>query len=146
METKLTTVGVIGGGQLAWMMAQEAPRLGLKLAVQTPGESDPAVALADKVVLTAIADGEGTRELAEHCGVITFENEFVDLPSLEKLAQQGITFHPRLDALAPLLDKWEQRHFFAKPRFTRTGFLGFGIVARPIARFSLGVKGPSPWL
>ena len=111
METKLTTVGVIGGGQLAWMMAQEAPKLGLKLAVQTPGESDPAVALADKVVLAAIADGEGTRELAEHCGVITFENEFVDLLSLEKLAQQGIIFHPRLDALAPLLDKWEQRHF-----------------------------------
>jgi 5-(carboxyamino)imidazole ribonucleotide synthase len=111
METKLTTVGVIGGGQLAWMMAQEAPKLGLKLAVQTPTATDPAVALADQLVLAAIADGEGTRELAEHCGVITFENEFVDLPSLEKLAQQGVIFYPRLDSLAPLLDKWEQRHF-----------------------------------
>ncbi|MBE9204719.1 5-(carboxyamino)imidazole ribonucleotide synthase, partial [Synechocystis salina LEGE 06099] len=89
METKLTTVGVVGGGQLAWMMAQEAPRLGLKLAVQTPEETDPAVALADKVVLVAIADGEGTKRLAEQCGVITFENEFVDLPSLAKLAHQG---------------------------------------------------------
>ncbi|UAJ72698.1 5-(carboxyamino)imidazole ribonucleotide synthase [Synechocystis sp. PCC 7339] len=111
MEKQLTTVGVVGGGQLAWMMAQEAPRLGLKLAVQTPEETDPAVVLADKVVLAAIADGEGTKALAEHCGVITFENEFVDLPSLEKLAEQGVTFYPRLDSLAPLLDKWEQRHF-----------------------------------
>lgn len=41
--------------------------------------------LVDKVVLMAIVDGEGIRELVEYCGVIIFENEFVDLFSLEKL-------------------------------------------------------------
>ncbi len=111
MDMKSSTVGVIGGGQLAWMMAQEAPKMGLKLAVQTPLDNDPAVALAQKWVLAPIADGEGTKELADYCGVITFENEFVDLDSLEKLARQGVTFYPRLDSLAPLLDKWEQRNF-----------------------------------
>ncbi len=30
------TVGVIGGGQLAWMLASAAQRLGLQLIVQTP--------------------------------------------------------------------------------------------------------------
>lgn len=46
MEPQSTTVGVIGGGQLAWMMAQAAPSLGLSLIVQTPDATDPAVALA----------------------------------------------------------------------------------------------------
>jgi len=36
-----TRVGVIGGGQLAWMMAQEAKKLGISLIVQTPHPDDP---------------------------------------------------------------------------------------------------------
>ncbi|WP_192925086.1 hypothetical protein [Sodalinema gerasimenkoae] len=42
------TVGIIGGGQLAWMMAQEAKRLHLKTLIQTPSSDDPAVGLADE--------------------------------------------------------------------------------------------------
>jgi len=111
MEPQSTTVGVIGGGQLAWMMAQAAPSLGLRLAVQTPDQTDPAVALAQSTVLGAIADVEKTTQLAQQCGVITFENEFVDLAGLQPLADQGTVFYPRLESLAPLLDKWEQRQF-----------------------------------
>ena len=40
-------VGVIGGGQLAWMMADAAAKaLGVELVVQTPSPDDPAVAIA----------------------------------------------------------------------------------------------------
>jgi 5-(carboxyamino)imidazole ribonucleotide synthase len=111
MQVQSTTVGVIGGGQLAGMMAQEAAALGLTLAVQTPDATDPAVALAQSHVLAAIADVAGTQQLAQQCGVITFENEFVDLAGLQGLAAQGTVFYPRLASLAPLLDKWEQRQF-----------------------------------
>ncbi|MBF2065788.1 MAG: 5-(carboxyamino)imidazole ribonucleotide synthase [Calothrix sp. C42_A2020_038] len=38
-------IGVIGGGQLAWMMGGAARKLGLELVVQTPSSHDPAVAL-----------------------------------------------------------------------------------------------------
>jgi 5-(carboxyamino)imidazole ribonucleotide synthase len=93
------------------MMAQEAPSLGLTLAIQTPDKTDPAVPLAQFTVLAAIADVQGTEKLAQQCGVITFENEFVDLAALQSLADQGTVFYPRLDALFPLLDKWEQRRF-----------------------------------
>lgn len=102
-------VGVIGGGQLAWMMAPAAKALGLQLVVQTPGKQDPAVSLADQVVLGAIADAQVTAELAEHCDVITFENEFVDLPGLMALGDRGVTFYPPLTALEPILDKYDQR-------------------------------------
>jgi hypothetical protein len=39
------------GGQLAWMMAPGAERLGLELVVQTPSSQDPAVAIAADTIL-----------------------------------------------------------------------------------------------
>ena len=104
-------VGVIGGGQLAWMMAAEAPKLGIKLIVQTPNQDDPAVGRAHGVVCGDVDDAKVTAKLAQVCDVITFENEFIDLESLQKLAHQGICFLPNLDSLAPLLDKYDQRTF-----------------------------------
>ncbi|MBD1910538.1 5-(carboxyamino)imidazole ribonucleotide synthase [Leptolyngbya sp. FACHB-8] len=102
-------IGVIGGGQLAWMMAPGAAQLGLELVIQTPGQADPAVAIAQGVVTGAIADASATATLAQQCDVITFENEFVDLPALQKLADQGVTFYPPLSAIQPILDKYDQR-------------------------------------
>ena len=104
-------VGVIGGGQLAWMMGQEAPNLNIELIVQTPNRDDPAVRRSHDVILANIDDAKGTERLAQKCDVVTFENEFIDLKALQKLLPQGICFLPSLDSLAPLLDKYHQRSF-----------------------------------
>ena len=118
----MTRVGVIGGGQLAWMMAGAAKDLGIELVVQTPKSSDPAAALASDVILAPIDDVTATQQLAARCDRITFENEFIDLEALRPLEQQGVCFRPRLDALAPLLDKYSQRQYLKSiglptPRF-----------------------------
>ncbi|MBE9221182.1 5-(carboxyamino)imidazole ribonucleotide synthase [Cyanobacterium stanieri LEGE 03274] len=118
----MTRVGVIGGGQLAWMMAKEAPTQKIILSVQTPSSDDSAVSLADNVILAPIDSMEGTKKLAQKCDVITFENEFVDLEALQTLAEKGVCFRPSLNSLAPLLDKYEQRCFLKSlglpvPRF-----------------------------
>ncbi|MBN3924312.1 5-(carboxyamino)imidazole ribonucleotide synthase [Nostoc sp. NMS4] len=102
-------VGVIGGGQLAWMMADAAQKLGVELVIQTPSEYDPAVLIAQETVFAPVDDASATEILAQKCDVITFENEFVNLQALSLLAQQGVCFRPRLEALAPLLDKYDQR-------------------------------------
>lgn len=102
-------VGVIGGGQLAWMMADAAQKLGVELVVQTPSEHDPAVSIAKETVFAPVDDATATEILAQKCDVITFENEFVSLDALSVLAHQGVSFRPRLEALAPLLDKYDQR-------------------------------------
>ncbi len=104
-------VGVIGGGQLAWMMAAEAPKLGINLTVQTPNQDDPAVKRSYDVIFADVDDAFGTAKLAKVCDVITFENEFIDLEALQKLVQKGIYFNPSIDALAPLLDKYNQRNY-----------------------------------
>jgi 5-(carboxyamino)imidazole ribonucleotide synthase len=102
-------VGVIGGGQLAWMMADAAEALGIELVIQTPHPTDPAVGIASDTIFAPIDDATATAKLASRCDVITFENEFINLEALKPLAQQGICFRPRLEALAPLLDKYDQR-------------------------------------
>ncbi len=105
----LKRIGVIGGGQLAWMMGGAAQKLGLELVVQTPNREDPAVAIASDTVLAEIDDATATAVLAKKCDIITFENEFVDLDALSILAGQGVCFRPSLEALTPLLDKYHQR-------------------------------------
>jgi 5-(carboxyamino)imidazole ribonucleotide synthase len=112
-------VGVIGGGQLAWMMLGAAQQLGVDLILQTPLATDPAIQnsleaglnQAVNAILAPIADAEATARLAQQCQVITFENEFVDLPALSLLEAQGVCFRPKLSVLASLLDKYEQRRF-----------------------------------
>ncbi|MBD2106201.1 5-(carboxyamino)imidazole ribonucleotide synthase [Nodosilinea sp. FACHB-13] len=107
-------VGVVGGGQLAWMMGPAAQKLGLELVVQTPNSTDPAVAIAQSTLLAPVADAPATASLAAQCDVITFENEFIDCEGLQALTQQGTVFRPSLDVLALVLDKHHQREFFAR--------------------------------
>jgi 5-(carboxyamino)imidazole ribonucleotide synthase len=108
-STKIQRVGVVGGGQLAWMMGTAASRLGIELVVQTPHATDPANSVAADSILAAIDDVKATAELATRSDVITFENEFVDLDALRTLEKQGVLFQPSLSSLAPLLDKYVQR-------------------------------------
>lgn len=105
-------------------MAQEAPKLGLKAIVQTPSPDDPAVPLAAETVFAPVADARATAELARRSDAITFENEFVDLAALQRLERDGVLFRPRLGALAPLLDKYEQHCYLHElglpvPKFQR---------------------------
>ena len=132
-------VGVIGGGQLAWMMAAEAEKLDLELMVQTPNLTDPAVArLVGEhfVVQGAVDDVAATAELAASCDVVTFENEFVDLDALGQLAKLGHKFYPTLKSLQPLLDKYDQRQFLQDIGLPVPGFADLS---------ALGAEGLSTW-
>ena len=109
--TAVKRVGIIGGGQLAWMLADAAKKLDIDLVVQTPEATDPATAIAAQTILASVVDATATATLADHCDVITFENEFVDLEALGKLADRGVCFRPSLESLSPLLNKYDQRCF-----------------------------------
>lgn len=115
-------VGVIGGGQLAWMMALVAPQENIKIYIQTPHETDSAVCLGERTIFAPVDDVSATAELAKYCDVITFENEFVDLEGLQSLVTEGVCFYPRLTSLSPLLDKFDQRSFFSITGFSRASF------------------------
>lgn len=104
-----SAVGVVGGGQLAMLLAAAARTLEVPLHIQTPSAQDPAAALATSVVLANLDDIAATRELARRSGAITFENEWLDLPALAPLGFEGVVFLPSLEALSPLVCKRRQR-------------------------------------
>ncbi len=131
------TVGVIGGGQLAWMMADAAKKLGVELVIQTPEKTDPAVSIslrypqgvATHTILAPIDDSAATAQLATFCEVITFENEFVDLEALSQL--QNVCFRPSLESLKPLLDKYAQRCYLRDRHLPTPQFSDFSSAEIP---------------
>lgn len=107
--TGSASIGIVGGGQLAWMLAREARKLGVDLHVQTPDPHDPATREAASVVLGRLDDVAATRSLAQRAGQISFENEWVPITELEALEKEGVPFLPALTSLAPLINKRSQR-------------------------------------
>lgn len=92
-------IGIVGGGQLALMLAEAAAELGVELHVQTPSADDPAAALAAVVVQADCGDAAATRRLGAHCRAISFENEWVDLEALAP-------WRPRVWCFAPAWRRW----------------------------------------
>lgn len=108
------SIGVVGGGQLALMLAEAARPLGVDLHVQTPSRGDPASRLATSTVLAPLDDPAATRHLAERTEAISFENEWLDLEGLAALEAEGVVFVPRLSALRPLVSKRDQRELLIR--------------------------------
>lgn len=111
-----TAIGVVGGGQLAWMLSQAAAELGIAVNVLTPGPADPAARSASSVVQADLRDAAATAELARRSQAITFENEWLDLQTLRPLAASGVRFVPSLEALEPLVCKRSQRQWLDRLR------------------------------
>jgi 5-(carboxyamino)imidazole ribonucleotide synthase len=96
------------------MLAAAARELDLAVLVQTPEVDDPATTLATAVVQAPLHDLQATRELAERCSAVTFENEWLDLEGLAQLAAEGVTFLPSLASLQPLVSKHRQRQLLQR--------------------------------
>ncbi|MFA4640377.1 5-(carboxyamino)imidazole ribonucleotide synthase [Pyrococcus kukulkanii] len=101
-------IGIIGGGQLAKMMAQEARKLGLGVAVLDPQEECPACGLADYRIAGSFMDGEKIRKLAEISDVLTYDIEHVDVETLKELEEEGYQVHPSPRILQIIQDKLVQ--------------------------------------
>lgn len=127
--SRAAAIGVVGGGQLALMLAEAAEAIGITVHVQTPSTEDPAVQVAGSLVQAGLQDGQATAELAARCRAITFENEWINLPALRALETSGVRFVPSLQALEPLLSKrsqrvWLERLRLPSPRWCELPALG----------------------
>lgn len=104
-----TTVGIIGGGQLARMTAISAYRLGIEIAVLDPDIKSPAAQIVREIVTGSINDIKKLEELSRISSLITLENEFVDAPLLEKIESSGAILHPSPKTLGLIQDKLTQK-------------------------------------
>jgi len=102
------TVGVVGGGQLARMMAPPAVGLGVRLLVLAAEQSDSAVAVAESRP-GGHEDVAALLDLAAASDVVTFDHEHVPQPALEQMLLAGAVLRPSPSALLHAQDKLQMR-------------------------------------
>ena len=103
------TVGVVGAGQLARMMAQAAIPLDIKLVVLAASPDDGAAKVIRDVIVGSPDDPDKIRELANQVDVLTFDHELVDTDLLAELEAEGHTVWPSSATMALAQNKRRQR-------------------------------------
>ena len=105
-----STLGVIGGGQLARMMAFEARRMGYRVAVLAPDSAEPAVQVADEWIAGSLHDLEAAKRLAASADVVTLDTEHVPASLLATL-EDFVPVRPSASVLEIVQDRCAQRRF-----------------------------------
>ncbi len=105
MPETAPTLAVIGGGQLARMMAQPAIALGLPLRLLAEGEGVSAAQVIPDHVVGDFRDLETLRKVTDGCRVVTFDHEHVPTEHLHALQDDGIAVRPGPEALVHAQDK-----------------------------------------
>lgn len=103
------TLAVVGGGQLARMMAQAAVGLGVPLRLLAEAEGVSAAQVVPDRLVGDYRDLDTLRRVAEGCAVVTFDHEHVPPPHLETLAAEGHACRPGPTALVHAQDKGVMR-------------------------------------
>ena len=99
------TVAVIGGGQLARMMAEPAAALGVPLRLLAEAEGVSAAQVIPDTLVGDYRDLELLRKVTSGAAVVTFDHEHVPTEHLHALAAEGVAVRPGPEALVHAQDK-----------------------------------------
>ena len=98
-------LAVIGGGQLARLMAQAGVALGVPIRLLAEGPDVSAAQVVRDPLVGDYRDLETLRTVAEGCSVVTFDHEHVPTEHLHTLTGEGHACRPGPDALVHAQDK-----------------------------------------
>jgi 5-(carboxyamino)imidazole ribonucleotide synthase len=98
-------VAVVGGGQLARMMAPAATALGVHLRVLVESAQSSAAQVVVDAPVGAASDEAAVVALTQGADALTFEHEHVPNALLERLADEGVAVRPEAAALVHAQDK-----------------------------------------
>ena len=117
----MATIGIIGGGQLGMMLAEEAHKLGAKAICLDPNPVCPASFICEECIVSEYGDIEGLKKLGSKSDVITYEFENVPAKELKFIRDtyhipQGI--EPLFDSQNRIREKTNAlKHGLHTPRF-----------------------------
>jgi 5-(carboxyamino)imidazole ribonucleotide synthase len=107
-------VAVIGGGQLARMMAQPAIALGVPLRLLAEAEGVSAAQVIPDQLVGDYRDLATLTRVTEGCAVVTFDHEHVPTEHLHALEDAGVAVRPGPEALVHAQDKIVMREAMAR--------------------------------
>lgn len=102
---RATTVGIIGGGQLARMMYQAATTLDVPIKLLAEDATVCAAKIVNQPQVGDYTDSQTLAEFAAECDVITFDHEHVPTSDLIQLSEKGVGVFPGPQALKHAQDK-----------------------------------------
>lgn len=106
----LSTIGIIGGGQLGRMLAVAAAQLGYQCHIFAPDERCPAADVAQHWTQAAYDDAEALARFADQVDIVTYEFENIPVGPVEVLASTKLVA-PNARALAIAQDRVAEKRF-----------------------------------
>lgn len=104
-------IGIIGGGQLGKMIAQEAKRMSFKIIILDPCKDCPASSVSDEIIHADFKDESAIRKLARMSDVLTYEIELANSNALKVLESQKYPVFPSPVTLEIIQNKFRQKSF-----------------------------------
>ncbi|HEV7435210.1 MAG TPA: 5-(carboxyamino)imidazole ribonucleotide synthase [Pseudorhizobium sp.] len=108
----VTTIGIIGGGQLGRMLAMAAARLNVRAIILEPQSDCPAAQLASEQIVAPYDDPSALEALSRACDVVTYEFENVPVSAAEHL-QATVPVYPPPKALEVAQDRLTEKRFLS---------------------------------
>lgn len=118
---KTMVLGILGGGQLAKMLALDAYRLGLEVAIIEKGERSPAGDMTKLDYTGGWDDPSSLEKFIENCDIVTLENEFINPMILDYISKFNPVF-PTPQTMKLVQDKYIQKSVFKRKRILVPAF------------------------
>ena len=109
MPEHAPTVAVVGGGQLARMLAEPAAAMAVPLRLLAETEDASAAQVVPDHVVGDFRDLDVLVKVTDGCAVVTFDHEHVPTGHLRELAARGVAVRPGPEALVHAQDKLVMR-------------------------------------
>jgi 5-(carboxyamino)imidazole ribonucleotide synthase len=123
----VTTVGILGGGQLGAMLAPALQDLGADVHVYDPDPNAPALRRAARAVSGSWRDVPRLQEFFDACDVVTYEFENVETEGLAVLGGLG-KLSPSLDVLRTTQNRILEKEFIRSRGLPHAAFV-YGRIA-----------------
>ncbi len=108
-----STIGILGGGQLARMLALAAKPMGYHVVALDPDPDCPASSVVDEVIVGGFNDPNSFAQLAQVCDVVTLEFENVAGEHLA-LLEKSVPLRPSRKILEISCNRILEKTFIAK--------------------------------
>jgi len=128
------TIGILGGGQLARMLALAAARLGLKTHVFSDVRDAPAFQVTSAHTYASYRNAEALRKFAQAVDVVTFEFENVPAESIDTLSLLK-PVRPNARSLAITQERFDEKSFVSSLGIATAAFAAVNSAGEARAAF-----------
>ncbi|MBK8955453.1 MAG: 5-(carboxyamino)imidazole ribonucleotide synthase [Saprospiraceae bacterium] len=115
-------IGILGGGQLGKMLAQEASRMDLDVSFMDKDKGYPAAKVCPQFYEGNFNNYDDVLNFGRKMNVVTIEIEHVHIGALKQLESEGIQVFPQPHVLEFIQDKGLQKQFYKDHHFPTAEF------------------------